>query len=75
MAIDGVSRELVEEARAGIYVEPEDAEEYSKAIREYLNDDIRLQTEGQNGYQYAKNNFDREFLAKKYLKSIEQIIR
>ncbi|WP_449387650.1 glycosyltransferase family 4 protein [Chryseobacterium lineare] len=75
MAIDGVSRELVEEARAGIYVEPENAEEYSKAIREYLNDEKRLQIEGQNGYQYAKNNFDRELLAKEYLKSIKQIIR
>jgi len=75
MAIDGVSRELVEEARAGIYVEPENAEEYSKAIREYLNDEARLQREGENGYQYAKNNFDREFLAKEYLKSIEKVIR
>jgi glycosyltransferase involved in cell wall biosynthesis len=75
MAIDGVSRELVEDARAGIYVEPENAEEYSKAIREYLNDEKRLQTEGQNGYEYAKNNFDREFLAKEYLKSIQKIIR
>lgn len=75
MAIDGVSRKLVEDARAGIYVEPENAEEYSRVIREYLNDDTRLQIEGQNGYEYAKNNFDREFLAKEYLKSIEQILR
>lgn len=75
MAIDGVSRKLVEDARAGIYVEPENAEAYSKAIREYLNDGSRLKTEGENGYQYAKNNFDREFLAKEYLKSIKKVIR
>lgn len=75
MAIDGVSRELVEEARAGTYVEPENAEEYSRVIREYLNDNKRLEIEGENGYQYAKNNFDREFLAKEYLKSIKQVIR
>jgi glycosyltransferase involved in cell wall biosynthesis len=75
MAIDGVSRELVEEARAGTYVEPENAEEYSRVIREYLNDNKRLEIEGENGYQYAKNNFDREFLAKEYLKSIKHVIR
>lgn len=75
MAIDGVSRELVEEARAGTYVEPENAEEYNRVIREYLNDEIRLRIEGENGYQYAKNNFDRDFLAKEYLKSIQQVIR
>lgn len=75
MAIDGVSRKLVEDARAGIYVEPENAEAYSKAIREYLNDGARLKIEGENGYQYAKNNFDREFLAKEYLKSIKKVIR
>jgi len=74
MAIDGVSRELVEDARAGVYVEPENADEYNKVIREYLNDEARLQEEGENGYQYAKMNFDRECLAKEYLESIKRII-
>lgn len=75
MAIDGVSRELIEAAKAGVYVEPENADEYNKAIREYLSDELRLKKEGENGYKYAKNNFDREFLAKEYLKSIEKIVR
>ncbi|MCE3076907.1 glycosyltransferase family 4 protein [Chryseobacterium gwangjuense] len=75
MAIDGVSRELVEDAKAGVYVEPENADEYNKAIREYLSDEIRLKQEGENGYEYAKQNFDREVLADKYLKSIQQILR
>lgn len=73
MAIDGVSRELVDDAKAGIYVEPENADEYNKAIREYLSDRIRLKQEGENGYQYAKRNFDREFLANKYLEYIKKI--
>lgn len=74
MAIDGVSRELVENAKAGVYVEPENPNEYSKAIREYLRDEERLKREGENGYQYAKINFDREFLANEYLESIKRII-
>lgn len=72
MAIDGVSRELVENAHCGIYVEPENAEEYDKKIRLYLNDEERLQKEGNNGYIYAKINFDRDLLAKKYLQEIKE---
>jgi glycosyltransferase involved in cell wall biosynthesis len=71
MAIDGVSRRLVEEARCGIYIEPENIDEYDSKIRIYLNDSVRLQTEGDNGYLYAKNNFDRDVLAKKYLMDIK----
>lgn len=75
MAIDGVSRELVEEAGAGTYVEPENTSEYSRIIREYLAQPQRLITEGESGYQYAKLNFDRELLAKKYINHIGDLIR
>lgn len=74
MAIDGVSRELVENAKAGTYVEPENADEYSRIIRGYLNDPVRLNEEGENGYKFAKINFDREVLANKYLEAIRSII-
>jgi glycosyltransferase involved in cell wall biosynthesis len=73
MAIDGVSRELVATAKAGSYVEPENIEEYNRIIREYLSNPERLQTEGTNGYNYAKANFDRSVLADKYLKEIKKI--
>jgi glycosyltransferase involved in cell wall biosynthesis len=75
MAIDGVSRELVEAAGAGSYVEPENTAEYNRVIRMYLNDPARLQREGESGYQYAKENFDREVLAKKYLEHIATIVK
>jgi glycosyltransferase involved in cell wall biosynthesis len=70
MAIDGVSRQLIEDANCGIYVEPENIEEYNTHIRSYLNDMDRLEKEGDNGYQYAKKHFDREELARKYLEEI-----
>lgn len=73
MAIDGVSRELLEDAKAGTYVEPENLDEYNRVIREYLDNPTRLQDEGKNGYLYAKQNFDREVLAKKYLKAISKL--
>jgi len=71
MAIDGVSRELIETAEAGCFVEPENAGDYNRVIRRYLADPERLVTEGANGYRYAKCNFDREILAKRYIDYIE----
>jgi glycosyltransferase involved in cell wall biosynthesis len=71
MAIDGVSRQLIQDAECGVYVEPENIEEYDKKIREYLHNPERLQREGNNGYNYAKINFDRMVLAEKYLKEIK----
>jgi glycosyltransferase involved in cell wall biosynthesis len=75
MAIDGVSRELVEQAGAGVYVEPENTEEYNRIIRQYLSDPERLKREGESGYRFAKANFDREVLANKYLNHISSLLK
>lgn len=74
MAIDGISRELVETAKAGSFVEPENIAEYDRIIREYLANPMILTIEGENGYRYAKENFDRNILAQKYITSIEASI-
>ncbi|CAN5358302.1 glycosyltransferase family 4 protein [soil metagenome] len=74
MAIDGVSRKLVEDAHCGVYVEPENIDEYDIQIRKYLNDSKRLNEEGANGYNYARLHFDRDVLAKKYLEAIKEKI-
>lgn len=74
MAIDGVSRELVEDANAGIFVEPENSEDYNNKIRKYLNNHELVLEQGENGYNYAKNNFDRVVLAEKYINHIEEMI-
>ncbi|WAC11264.1 glycosyltransferase family 4 protein [Dyadobacter pollutisoli] len=70
MAIDGISRQLVEEASAGIFVEPENPADFAFKIRQYKNDHTRCQAEGENGYQFARAHFDREILAKKYLEQL-----
>lgn len=75
MAIDGVSRELVETANAGTYVEPENISEYNRIIRGYLKNPDLLRQQGENGYQYAKQNFDRGFLSHKYIQQIAQLKR
>ena len=75
MAIDGVSRQLVEDAQAGVYVEPENEHEYNRIIREYLVDPERVLREGENGFRYAKVNFDRQVLATSYLDAISKLLK
>jgi glycosyltransferase involved in cell wall biosynthesis len=67
MAIDGVSKELVEEADAGVFVEPENPADFEAKIRYYMNKKEEITRQGLNGFQYAKQHFDRDVLAKKYL--------
>ena len=73
MAIDGVSRKLVEDSNAGTFVEPENCEHYIKVIEMYMNDPRMIDKQGENGYVYAKQNFDRKELAIKYISSIESV--
>jgi glycosyltransferase involved in cell wall biosynthesis len=75
MAIDGVSRELIEAAEAGVFVEPENPEDFAAKIRVYIEDPSLLEVQGNNGYNYAKNNFDRTILANVYLQEIAKNIK
>ena len=70
LAIDGVSRGLVEDADCGTYVPPENPEAYANAVRNYLKHPEQLEEQGERGYQYAKIHFDREVLAEKYIKEL-----
>jgi glycosyltransferase involved in cell wall biosynthesis len=67
MAIDGISRKLMEDACAGTFVEPENPEDFAEKIRFYIQNPDLLSIQGENGYRYAKEHFDREILAEKYL--------
>jgi glycosyltransferase involved in cell wall biosynthesis len=72
MAIDGVSRALVEQANAGVFVQPENAEDFAQKVNFYLSNSSEIKKQGESGYQFAKENFDRMVLAKKYLHLIQE---
>lgn len=74
MAIDGLSRKLVEEAGAGMFVMPENPVDFADKIRIYLNDRLLLEKHGQNGYIYARTHFDRIILSKRYLGEMEKMV-
>lgn len=73
MVIDGISRQLIEQADAGLFVEPENPEDFANKVRFYLNNPDLIERQGENGYSYVKNHFDREVLAKKYLNYIRDL--
>lgn len=74
MAIDGVSKDLVEKANAGLFVEPENPSDFANKIKVYLSNKSLLIEHGNNGYNFAKANFDRDVLGRKYIQLIEKII-
>jgi glycosyltransferase involved in cell wall biosynthesis len=74
LAIDGVSKDLVNDAECGVYVEPENPEAIAKGIQHFLSlSNSQRQHMGGKGYHYAKQHFDRKILAIKYIKHIKAL--
>ncbi|GAA0193164.1 glycosyltransferase family 4 protein [Fulvivirga kasyanovii] len=72
MLIDGVSRQLIEDAKCGYYAEPENTEEIVRVIREAMANKQALKIMGDNGYNFAMKHFDRRKLALKYLNELKR---
>ena len=63
LAIDGVIREVVECARAGVSVQPGDPEGLAGAIRGFVDDPLKGKQMGRNGRGYVESHFERSQLA------------
>jgi len=74
MAIDGVSRKLVNDSKSGLYVEPENPADFAKQTRWMMANPEEAKQLGMNGYAYAKENVHRTVLGKKYLKYLEGLV-
>jgi glycosyltransferase involved in cell wall biosynthesis len=65
LAIDGVIREVVEKAGAGLFAQPGDPEALAEAIREIADNPGLGRQIGLNGRSYVEEHFDRAELAEK----------
>src|SRR5439155_9381217 len=66
LGVEGESREIIETARSGLCIEPQNAAELARCVVE-LADKPELCSElGRNGRRYVTENFDRRVLAAKY---------
>ncbi len=74
LGVDGQARMILEEARAGLAVEPENSDALANAIR-YLAANRELASEfGRNGREYILRKFSRGQTAEKYISVLEQLL-
>jgi glycosyltransferase involved in cell wall biosynthesis len=59
LAIDGVIRKVVEEAGAGVFVQPGDPGALASAIRAFAGDRERARAMGERGRAHVTRSFDR----------------
>lgn len=75
LAMEGVSKKLVcEQAKCGICVEPENAKEFEKALKELYNNQDKIKLLGNNGYEYVRQNFSDKILAEKYQEIFKKLL-
>ena len=67
LGVDGEAKEIVEKAKAGLCVEPENHVELEKAILRLYNHPENNQKLGRNGHRFVEKYFDRDKLADDYL--------
>ena len=75
LGVDGHARQIVEEASAGIVIEPENSGALVAAIQQlHANRDLG-RSMGQKGREYIVENFSRALTAQKYVKVLETLVR
>jgi colanic acid biosynthesis glycosyl transferase WcaI len=73
LGVDGQARQIVEEAGAGIVIEPENAQALVCAIDKLASDRQLAQTLGKSGREYILQNFSRASTAEKYIDVLHRI--
>ena len=71
VAVDGQARQIVEQAAAGMFVEPDDAEALAHAITTLADDTERRRRMGANGREYIVSRLSRERTARTFLSVLE----
>ena len=75
LAIDGVARTLVcEEARAGMFVPPEDGRALAGAIERLADDHPLRERLGRNGRAWVLAHASREVLAQRYVDAMQSLL-
>jgi glycosyltransferase involved in cell wall biosynthesis len=74
LAIDGVIREVVDSAQAGLVVPPGDPNSLAEAIRDLHEDPQRSRILGQNGRRYVEAHFNRTVWAANLLEIMTEMV-
>ena len=75
LGVDGQARAILEEARGGLVIEPENSDALANAVC-YLAANEKLAREmGQNGREHIVRKFSRRHLAEKYIRVLEKMLK
>ncbi len=73
VAVDGQARKIVEEAGAGVFVEPEDSSALADAVHVLAADPERRRRMGSSGREYILSHLSRERTAASYLEVLQAL--
>ena len=73
LGVDGQARKIVEEAQAGIFVEPENAADLAQAVIRLAADPGLRESLGRNGRRHILQKFSRPHTAQVYLDVLERL--
>jgi len=74
LGVDGQSRQLLEEAQAGVAIEPENSAALAEAIQGLSQDPTLRETLGQNGRRYIVERCSRRKTAEQYLEVLQLVL-
>jgi glycosyltransferase involved in cell wall biosynthesis len=75
LVIDGVSRDLIESSKGGVFVQPGNDELLAKAILELSKDPKRVQQMGENARDYLVKHLDRRDKLNETLTLLESLVK
>ncbi len=74
LSIDGEARQILDRAEAGVFVEPEDAEQMAQAIRRLKDEPDRAQRYGEQGRRFVEAHYSRQRLAAQLEALLQQVV-
>jgi glycosyltransferase involved in cell wall biosynthesis len=73
LGVDGEARELMEEAKAGVFIPPEDTQALVSALQQMKNDPATRAQMGENGREFTVQKYSRQAQAEKLAKLLESM--
>ena len=74
LGVDGQARAILEQARAGISIEPENVDALANAIRCLAANREAAEQMGKNGREYVVRKFSRSQTAERYIRMLEDLL-
>jgi putative colanic acid biosynthesis glycosyltransferase WcaI len=74
LGVEGQARAIVEDAGAGIAIEPENSVDLAKAIRQLSANPELGRSLGRKGREYVINRFSRRSTAERYIQVLEELL-